>query len=69
MIFGLRVNVEKLFKEKLKPYFDPREHCKGCLFALNNKKVGELSNMDKEDLDRLNKKLLTNQKPHHIEFP
>ena len=61
--------VEILYKERVRPYFDPREHCKGCLFALNNKKVGELSSMDNAQRETMALELTGEEQPLHIEFP
>ena len=70
-IWGTVINtkVENLFREKVKPYFDPRQHCKGCLFALNNKKVTELSNMNSEGVKHITNRINDIEKPLHIEFP
>ena len=70
-IWGTVINtkVENLFREKVKPYFDPRQHCKGCLFALNNKKVTELSNMNSEGVKHIINRINDIEKPLHIEFP
>jgi organic radical activating enzyme len=35
--------VEKLFTEKVRPFFDPRESCTACLFMKNNAEVKRLS--------------------------
>jgi len=55
--------VEKLFIEKVKPYFDPRKNCSACLFQKNNKKVKELINL--KDY----KEIKVNNKIKHINFP
>lgn len=36
--------VDKLFKEKVKPYFDPRKNCSACLFQKNNSVAKNLTN-------------------------
>ena len=55
--------VEKLFTEKVKAYFDPRSNCSACLFQRNNKKVKELAEkIDYQDV-RVNKDI------KHINFP
>jgi hypothetical protein len=38
--------VEKLFTEKVKAYFDPRKNCSACLFQRNNRKAKELININ-----------------------
>ena len=70
-IWGTVINtkVEKLFKEKVTPFFDPRKHCKGCLFALNNKRVADLSSMNNENIRQIKQRINDNEKPLHIEFP
>jgi hypothetical protein len=35
-------DVEKLYKEPVRPYFDPRKICSACLFMPNNKIVKKL---------------------------
>ncbi len=55
--------VEKLFKNKVKAYFDPRENCSACLFQRNNKKVKELSKLDQYKDINIDKNI------KHINFP
>ena len=57
------IEVEKLFKEKVKAYFDPRDNCSACLFQRNNKKVKELTKISKFDDIRVDKNI------KHINFP
>ena len=70
-IWGTVTNdkVENLFRHKVEPFFDPRTHCKGCLFAVNNKKAGKLASMNKNEVSEIMKAISTSEKPHHIEFP
>ena len=56
--------VEKLYTEKLKPFFDPREVCKSCLFMKNNRQVKELI---KSEIDS-NKNIVSSNIKHR-NFP
>jgi len=38
--------VEKLYTEKVHPFFDPREQCRACLFMKNNQTAKELSSIE-----------------------
>lgn len=38
--------VEKLFTEPVRPFFDPRKKCSSCLFMKNNKEVKELRDLE-----------------------
>jgi hypothetical protein len=66
-IWGTVTNdrVEKLFKEKWKKFFDPREHCSACLFMKNNQVVKDLVNMDSDELKKIN----IDDNIKHINFP
>jgi organic radical activating enzyme len=55
--------VEKLFTEKVKAYFDPRENCSACLFQRNNKKVKEIIENKKIENIKINHDI------RHINFP
>jgi hypothetical protein len=55
--------LEKLFTDKVKSYFDPRKNCSACLFQKNNKKVKELINMKDFSNVKINKNL------KHVYFP
>jgi hypothetical protein len=55
--------VEKLFTEPLKPYFDPRRICSSCLFMRNNRVVKEL--IQKNDFSDIK----LNDASEHINFP
>ena len=56
--------VEKLWKEPLKAFFDPRENCSACLFMKNNRKVKELAKNISQHYEVETKKL-----PDHLNFP
>lgn len=58
-------NVELLFKEKWKQYFDPREHCSACLFMKNNQVVRDLMNLNSEDF----KSIKLDKSLEHLNFP
>ncbi len=55
--------VQKLYTEKLKPFFDPKENCRGCLFTKNNEKVKSLINNLNEQ------EILNTPVPEHVNFP
>lgn len=55
--------VEKLFTESIKPYFDPRDICSSCLFMKNNRIVKEL--IHNNDLSEIK----PNSNLDHINFP
>ena len=55
--------VNKLYTEKVKAFFDPRKNCSACLFQKNNKKVKELVNLNDFQQIRVDKKI------KHIDFP
>ena len=55
--------VEKLYKEKVKSYFDPRKNCSACLFQRNNQKAKELINLKQHNDIKINKNI------KHINFP
>ena len=57
------IEVEKLFKEKVKAYFDPRSNCAACLFQRNNKKVKELTKIDQFEDIQIDKNI------KHTNFP
>lgn len=63
--WGLVTNdkVENLFKEPVKPYFDPREVCSSCLFMKNNNTVKSLSRRVNYD------NIGMSNKTEHINFP
>ena len=56
--------VEKLYKEKWKKFFDTRENCSACLFMKNNQKVKDLINYN-YDKNEIN----LDQSVEHINFP
>ena len=56
--------VEKLYKEKWKKFFDTRENCSACLFMKNNQKVKDLVNFNYKD-----KSIKLNNSVEHINFP
>ncbi len=55
--------VEKLFTEKVKPFFDPRDICKSCLFMKNNAEVKSLTTIRDYSALEINKNLT------HVNFP
>lgn len=55
--------VEKLFTEKVHPFFDPRQQCRACLFMKNNQTAKELI----ENVDQSQIKI--NPYIRHINFP
>jgi organic radical activating enzyme len=55
--------VEKLFTEPVRPFFDPRKICSSCLFMKNNRTVKELVETDDY------KKIETETNLDHINFP
>lgn len=55
--------VEKLFTEKVKSYFDPREICSACLFHKNNRKVKELIYTENYDT------ITVDPDVQHVNFP
>lgn len=56
--------VDKLYKEKWKAFFDPRKNCSACLFMKNNKKVKDLMKLDyRKNIILLDKSI------EHINFP
>lgn len=55
--------VERLFKEKVHPFFDPREQCRACLFMANNKTAKSLSRLDDFSAIQINTEL------EHVNFP
>jgi hypothetical protein len=57
--------VEKLFNEQWKAFFDPRKNCSACLFMKNNHTVKQLLNLKTENFESID---LSN-KPMHINFP
>ena len=60
-------NVQALYKEPLRAYFDPRENCRACLFHKNNRQVQSIvKNIDNSISITKNKNA---QKPNHLMFP
>jgi hypothetical protein len=57
------IDVEKLFTEPVKSFFDPRKNCSACLFQKNNNKVKELINVKNY------KEIINEKKLDHINFP
>lgn len=55
--------VEKLFKEKVRPFFDPRKECKACLFMNNNKVAKGLINKENYSDIEINENI------SHVNFP
>ena len=55
--------VEKLFTEKVKAYFDPRDNCSACLFQRNNRVAKDLINSTNFQGIKLDKKI------KHVNFP
>ena len=55
--------VEKLFTEKVKPFFDPRKNCAACLFQKNNLKAKELINTQRFDKVNIDNSI------KHVNFP
>lgn len=55
--------VNKLFTEKVKSFFDPRKNCSACLFQKNNKKAKDLINAKNYETVEIDKKI------RHINFP
>ena len=57
-------NVEKLYTEEWKKFFDTRENCSACLFMKNNQKVKDLKNFDYK-----NKSISLTNDIEHVNFP
>jgi hypothetical protein len=57
--------VRQLYETRAKSFFDPNEHCKGCLFVKNNKIVKRLSKASDKDYERLN----LHPSLDHVNFP
>ena len=57
--------VPQLYETRAKSFFDPNEHCKGCLFVKNNKIVKSLSKASDKDYERLN----LHPSLDHVNFP
>jgi len=57
------INVEELYKLKMKPFFDPREVCTACLFMKNNQSVKNLINSSSYD------NLSIESSSEHVNFP
>jgi hypothetical protein len=55
--------VEKLYREKVKPFFDPRDICSSCLFMRNNQTVKDLRARDGYD------DIAVNPDVQHLNFP
>jgi hypothetical protein len=55
--------VDKLFTEKVRPFFDPRKNCSACLFQKNNKKAKDLVFLHDYEKIKINKEI------KHINFP
>jgi organic radical activating enzyme len=55
--------VEKLYTEKVHPFFDPRKECKACLFMKNNQTAKSLIDRNDYNLIDLNNNI------KHINFP
>jgi hypothetical protein len=55
--------VDKLYTEKVRPFFDPRKNCSACLFQKNNAKAKDLSNLKNYEDISINKNI------KHINFP
>ncbi len=56
--------VERLYTEEWKKFFDTRENCSACLFMKNNQKVKELKNISYNE-----KSIKLDNKIEHINFP
>ncbi len=57
-------NVEKLYKEEWKKFFDTRDNCSACLFMKNNQKVKDLFNNDYQK-----QPITLAENIEHINFP
>lgn len=55
--------VDRLFTEKVHPFFDPRKNCSSCLFMRNNRFVKDLARRGEYDSIEVNADL------EHINFP
>lgn len=55
--------VENLYKEKVKNFFDPRKNCSACLFQKNNKKAKELIKINDYESIEIDNKI------KHVNFP
>jgi len=55
--------VEKLYTEKVHPFFDPREQCRACLFMKNNQTAKQLSSLESYDDIEINDAI------KHVNFP
>jgi hypothetical protein len=55
--------VEKLYNEKVHPFFDPREQCRACLFMKNNQTAKHLSSLESYNDIEINDAI------KHINFP
>lgn len=62
--WGTHVNtqVEKLYREPVRPFFDPRQNCAACLFMRNNRMVKDLSRVGGLEFQ-------AGDAPAHINFP
>ncbi len=56
--------VEKLYTEKWKKFFDPKDNCSACLFMKNNQKVKDLINYNYDK-----NKIKLDNNVEHINFP
>ena len=56
--------VEKLYTEKWKKFFDPKDNCSACLFMKNNQKVKNLINFDYNK-----KEIFLDKSVEHVNFP
>lgn len=61
--------VASLYTKPLTAYFDPREQCKACLFANNNKRAYRLKTMTINEYQDLKVDLISKKAPFHVEFP
>jgi hypothetical protein len=55
--------VEDLYREKVRPSFDPRKTCTACLFMRNNREVRDLSTLCADP------GVSMAQFPEHVNFP
>ena len=55
--------VEKLYSEPVRPFFDPKSQCASCLFVKNNQTAKDLSNRDNYDT------IVVDERITHVNFP
>jgi hypothetical protein len=63
LLLTKNTQVQKLFTEPVKPFFDPRKQCSACLFVRNNQTAKTLATTQDYNLVQIDNRI------SHVNFP